>query len=171
MEAKIAKTDKTGWFKRTGWLEHFANRNLAHLAHQARVPDKIELKLRDAAELVELLVEQSVKGLATLPQETRRWLRSARRQEPDRRPIARLQEHTSQARYASYMVRFVCYLLRIVADEEAKAAQDSSSEDSSSDSGSSSSEDDPSDSSQSPQHQRSIRKEKDRMKDARELFQ
>jgi hypothetical protein len=33
MEAKIAKTDKTGWFKWIGWLEHFANWNLAYLAH------------------------------------------------------------------------------------------------------------------------------------------
>jgi hypothetical protein len=24
MDAHVAKTDKTGWFKRTGWLEHFA---------------------------------------------------------------------------------------------------------------------------------------------------
>ena len=34
IDAKVAKTDKTGWFKQTGWLEHFANRNLMHLAHQ-----------------------------------------------------------------------------------------------------------------------------------------
>ena len=33
MDAEVAKTDKTGWFKRTGWLEHFANRNLMHLAY------------------------------------------------------------------------------------------------------------------------------------------
>lgn len=26
-----AKTDKTGWFKRTGWLEFFKGRNLKHL--------------------------------------------------------------------------------------------------------------------------------------------
>jgi hypothetical protein len=30
------KTDKTGWYKRTGWLEHFKDRNLAHLGQQAR---------------------------------------------------------------------------------------------------------------------------------------
>lgn len=28
-----AKVDKTGWFKRTGWLEFFKDRNLAHLAY------------------------------------------------------------------------------------------------------------------------------------------
>jgi hypothetical protein len=27
MDAEAAKTNKTGWFKRTGWLEHLANRN------------------------------------------------------------------------------------------------------------------------------------------------
>jgi hypothetical protein len=26
----VAKTDKTGWFKRTGWLEFLKGRNLRH---------------------------------------------------------------------------------------------------------------------------------------------
>jgi len=39
MDVEVAKTDKTGWFKRTGWLEHFANRNFIHLAHQVRLPN------------------------------------------------------------------------------------------------------------------------------------
>ena len=67
-------------------------------------------------------------GLLTLAQETRRWLKSAKRQEVDQRPMARLQNPESQARYARYMVKFVCYVLRFVADAEAKLdAQDSSS--------------------------------------------
>jgi hypothetical protein len=41
------------------------------------------VKLRRAAKLTELLVERSVKGLLTLARETRRWLRSAKRQEVD----------------------------------------------------------------------------------------
>jgi hypothetical protein len=95
MDAHVAKTDKTGWFKRTGWLEHFANRNLMHLAHQTRLPDQSEVKLRRAAKLTKLLVERSVKGLSTLARETRRWLRSAKRQEVDQRPMARLQNPES----------------------------------------------------------------------------
>ena len=87
MDAQVAKTDKTGWFKRTGWLEHFAGCNLIHLAHQTRLPDHGEVKLQRAAKLVELLVERSVRGLSTLAQETRRWLKSAKRQEVDQRPI------------------------------------------------------------------------------------
>jgi hypothetical protein len=39
IDAQVAKTDKRGWFKRTGWLEHFANRNLILLAHQIRLHD------------------------------------------------------------------------------------------------------------------------------------
>jgi hypothetical protein len=46
-----AKTDKTGWFKRTGWLEHFKGRNLAHLGHQVRPPDRNEAKLKRVAKL------------------------------------------------------------------------------------------------------------------------
>ncbi|KAL1640484.1 hypothetical protein SLS61_010254, partial [Didymella pomorum] len=113
-----AKIDKTGWFKRTGWLEFLKDRNLAHLAHQARAPDHNERKLKLVAQLTEGLVERSVKGLATLTQELRRWLRSAKREEPDVRPLARLQNPESQAVYASYMVRFVCFYLRVLADEE-----------------------------------------------------
>ena len=79
--------------------------------------------MQRAAKLVELLVEQSVQGLSTLGRETRRWLRSAKRQEVDQRPLARLQNPESQARYAGYIVKFVCYLLRIIADGEQMLAQ------------------------------------------------
>jgi hypothetical protein len=78
------------------------------------------VKLRQAAKLTELLVERSVKGLSTLARETRRWLRSAKRQEVDQRPMARLQNPESQACYANYMIKFVCYALRFVADAEAR---------------------------------------------------
>jgi hypothetical protein len=101
-----------------------------HLAHQIRLPDRDEVKLRRAAKLTELLVERSVKGLSTLARETRRWLRSAKRQEVNQRPIARLQNLESQARYASYIVKFVCYALRFMADAETRTiAQESSDED------------------------------------------
>ena len=95
-----AKIDKTGWFKRTGWLEFLKDRNLAHVAYQARAPDHNERRLKLAAQLTEGLVERSVKGLATLTQELRRWLRSAKREEPDVRPLARLQNPESQALHA-----------------------------------------------------------------------
>jgi superfamily II DNA helicase RecQ len=116
--AEATKTDKTGWFKRTGWLTFLEGRNLAHLGYQARLPDRNEAKLQQAAKLTEELIERSVCGLATLPQETRRWLRSAQQTVVDQRPLARLQNPESQAVYASYMVRFVCFYLRIIADEE-----------------------------------------------------
>jgi len=105
IDTQVAKTDKTGWFKRTGWLEHLAGRNLAHLAYQTRLPDRDEMKLHRAARLVELLVERSVAGLSTLARETRRWLQSVKRQEIDQRPLARLQNPESQARYTGYRVR------------------------------------------------------------------
>jgi hypothetical protein len=120
---EAAKTDKTGWFKRTGWLEHFKNRNLVHVAHQARLPGHDERKLKLAAELTERLLERSVKGLSTLALETRRWLRSAQPTKIDPRPLARLQNPESQSVYASYVVKFVCYYLRIIADEGARIAQ------------------------------------------------
>jgi hypothetical protein len=44
--------------------------NLAYLGYIARLPDCSEVKLQVAAKLTEKLIEQSVRGLATLPQET-----------------------------------------------------------------------------------------------------
>ena len=52
-------------------------------------------------------------GLATLHHETRRWLRSANTNDPEKRPLSRLQNHESQVKYARYLKRFVCYSLRI----------------------------------------------------------
>lgn len=181
MDAEAAKTDRTGWFNRTGWLAHLAKRNRVHLAHAIRLPDRNETKLQQAAKVVELLVERSVCGLSTLARETRRWLRSAQREEIDQRPIARLQNPESQACYARYMVMFVCYLLRIIADEEARGGDNradisSSSEvsDTSDDESSSGSEySDTSDgesSSGSSDGRNSRWKEQDLLKDARELF-
>jgi hypothetical protein len=92
---EAVKTDKTGWFKRTGWLPFLKGRNLAHLGYTARLPDRNEAKLQLAAELTEKLIEQSVRGLATLLRETRRWLRSAKQAEADQRPLARLQNPES----------------------------------------------------------------------------
>lgn len=72
MIEEAVKTNKTGWFKRTGWLLFLKGRNLAHLGYVARLPDRNEVKLQLVAELTEALIEQSVRGLATLPRETRR---------------------------------------------------------------------------------------------------
>ncbi|CAE7173591.1 RecQ family helicase [Pyrenophora teres f. teres] len=179
---QAAKTDKTGWFKRTGWLLFFEGRNLAHLAHQARLPDRDEEKLQLAATLIVQLIERCVKGLATLPRETRRWLRSARPTDPDQRPLARLQNPESQATYVSYVVRFVCFYLRLIADEESRMnaylarrdrAVDSASDE---DAGTDSEYDDEdaasSNDNDSVTPQRRIRRTApaDKMKDARELF-
>ena len=185
---EAVKTDKTGWFKRTGWLPFLKGRNLAHLGYIARLPDRNEAKLQLAAELAETLIEQSVKGLASLPRETRRWLRSAKQAEADQRPLARLQNPESQATYTGYIVRFVCFYLRIIADEERRvddflsqqSGVDDSSDRASSEESSTESEYDDSDKdnkagstdNDSIAPARTPRKntQVDKLKDARELF-
>ena len=119
-DSPIAKTDRTGWFNHNGWPEHLARRNLGHLSCASRMPDHREHALQQAAKVVELAIEQSVAGLSTLAQETRRWLKSASREEIDQRPLARLQNPEGRRRYAGYMKRFVCYCLRVaaVSDED-----------------------------------------------------
>jgi len=123
-DAQVAGTDRTGWFNRTGWPEHVANRNLALLAHARRLPDRDEEELQQAARVVDLLVERCVAGLSTLALEMRRWLKSAKREEVDVRPMGRLQNPESQKRYARYWKQFVCYCLRIVAAEEEEGIVD-----------------------------------------------
>ncbi|KAF2626978.1 hypothetical protein BU25DRAFT_469294 [Macroventuria anomochaeta] len=170
---EAARTDETGWFKRTGWLEFFKDRNLAHLAHQARAPDHGEHKIKLAAELTEPLVERSVRGLATLPQEIRRWLRSAKQSEVDPRPLARLQNPESQTVYASYMVRFVCFFLRVLGDEEHRISRvrqrrvDSDSEEVA---GSKEGSKEDSKDGENSEAESDAPRPVDRMKDARELF-
>jgi hypothetical protein len=179
-----AKTDKTGWFKRTGWLEHFKDRNLAHLGHQVRLPDRNEAKLQLAAKLTEQLIENCVKGLSTLPRETRRWLRSAQQSEVDQRPLARLQNPESQATYTNYVVRFVCYYLRIVGEEELQSEEaplqedreegsmgSSDAEDTESEYSTDNSKDDNASEEGAQQHRKQRKQQQaDKMKDARELF-
>ena len=116
-------------------------------------------------------------------------MRSAKRLEIDQRPIARLQNPESQARYASYMVKFVCYALRFVADAEARmAAQEgcdggSDEEDGGDEDGSEEEEEEEeednddddedfsdADGSRPANHPSSGRGEKDLMRDARQLF-
>jgi len=123
-DARTAKTDRTGWFNRTAWPEHIAKRNLTLLAHARRLPDRDEKELQRVAHAVDLLTERCVAGLSTLALETRRWLKSAKREEVDVRPMGRLQNPESQKRYARYWKQFVCYCLRIVAAEEEEGIAD-----------------------------------------------
>ncbi|THW27512.1 hypothetical protein D6D22_10755 [Aureobasidium pullulans] len=114
VDGNIAKTDHSLWSKRTGYPQHLAGSNFKHLSHAGRLADRDERELQHVSRLVESLVEKCVAGLPTLDQETRRWLRSAKRSEPDVRPLAKLQNPDSQLQYASYWKRFICYILRIV---------------------------------------------------------
>jgi hypothetical protein len=68
-------------------------------------------------------VERSVRGLSTLPQEIHQYLHSAKPAEPNTQPLGQLQNPESQARYTGYIVKFVCFYLQIIADEEAQILQ------------------------------------------------
>ncbi|KAJ9624530.1 hypothetical protein H2203_005265 [Taxawa tesnikishii (nom. ined.)] len=59
--------------------------------------------------------------LATLAIETRRWLKSVKRKEIEKRPLGRLQNPESQQRYAGYFRRFTCYVLRMLLANEASS--------------------------------------------------
>jgi hypothetical protein len=119
LDEQVANTDKTGWWNKTGWVDHLKCSNLQHLSRAARLPAKEEVTLRKVMELVEACIEQSVKGLMILPTELRRWLKSSQVAEVDRRPMGRLQNESSQDIYANYFVRLICYCLRVLQSEDA----------------------------------------------------
>ena len=83
VDTKVAKTDHTLWFKRTGWPEHLAGCNMRHLSRATRMPDRDETMLRRTVELIDVLIERAVGGPSTLDHETRPWLRSAKQAEID----------------------------------------------------------------------------------------
>ena len=86
--------------------------------------------------------------------------------------MARLQNPESQATYAGYYIKFVCYFLRIVADEQTRAGSGSGDSSNSSDSETSSSNGSDSETGNSnTSAENRARRERDHMKDARELFQ
>jgi hypothetical protein len=67
--------------------------------------------------VVQELVEQAVHGLGTLSIDMLRWLRSARPNEPDVRPLGRMQSKRSHQRAARLWARLLCYCVRLVAAE------------------------------------------------------
>ncbi|KAK4903970.1 hypothetical protein LTR49_026495 [Elasticomyces elasticus] len=111
-DAETAKTDHTLWFKRNGWPEHVAKCNLQHLSRISRLPDQEERLLQRVVELNTTLID----GACCSHYSTGRPDGGCGAQScPSRiRPLARLQNASSQQKYATYMARFVCYSLRVL---------------------------------------------------------
>ncbi|KAI9824722.1 MAG: hypothetical protein M1832_001548 [Thelocarpon impressellum] len=114
LDEAAAGSDQTGWWKRTGWTEHFSGRDIgviAELAEPAGLEEEDLLKLGLA---VDGLVERAVAGVETLPHELRRWLKSPRAGEAGPKPLQRLQNKNSQDRYAGYWKQLLCYNIRLL---------------------------------------------------------
>jgi Helicase conserved C-terminal domain/Orsellinic acid/F9775 biosynthesis cluster protein D/DEAD/DEAH box helicase len=122
LDADIIKQDRTGWFNRTDWPQHLRKRHLRYLAHASRLPDREEQVLHEVVRVSDLLMNRAVAGLFTFDIELRRWIKSSQQGEPDRRPIARLQNPDSQDRYTGYLRRFACYVFRVWASEQELSA-------------------------------------------------
>ncbi|KAG5920002.1 hypothetical protein E4U61_000340 [Claviceps capensis] len=109
--------DKTGWWNRTGWMTHLGKSNLQNLAHAARIPGTDEPELKVVADSVDQMIEDCVKGLDSAKLEVRRALRSVG-DVPDQPPLGRLQNPSSQVRYANYWKRMICYVLRVAQSDQ-----------------------------------------------------
>jgi hypothetical protein len=119
MAEEASAKDRTGWFKRTRWDEHLqAYPDWKLLAYTVRPPGDDEPALKQIVLAVEELVEQAVCGLGTLSIDTLRWLRSARPNEADARPLGRMQDKGSQQRAARLWARLLCYCVRLAAAED-----------------------------------------------------
>ncbi|KAG6069300.1 hypothetical protein E4U32_000014 [Claviceps aff. humidiphila group G2b] len=111
------------WLERTGWVLHLWESNLAHLAHAARLPGKDEPELEVIAAAIEDLIEDCVKGLASLPLDIRRWLRSDHPTIMHPRPMGRLTNRIVHYKYANTWKRLICYSLRVAQSEESHEAE------------------------------------------------
>ncbi|KAG6095397.1 hypothetical protein E4U30_002484 [Claviceps sp. LM220 group G6] len=111
------------WLERTGWDLHLWESNLAHLAHAARLPGKDEPELEVIAAAIEDLIEDCVKGLASLPLDIRRWLRSDHPTIMHPRPMGRLTNRIVHHKYANIWKRLICYSLRVAQSEESHEAE------------------------------------------------
>jgi hypothetical protein len=119
MAEEASAKDRTGWFKRTRWDEHLqAYPDWKLLSDAIRPPGDDEPELKQVVLAVEEVVEQAVRGLGTLSINTLRWLRSAKPNEADTRPLGRMQSKASQQRAARLWARLLCYCVRLVAAEE-----------------------------------------------------
>jgi hypothetical protein len=81
-------------------------------------PGDDEPALKQVVLAVEEVVEQAVRGLGTLSIDTLRWLRSAKPNEADARPLGRMQNKDSQQRAARLWTWLLCYFVRLVAAED-----------------------------------------------------
>jgi hypothetical protein len=147
------------------------------------VPNYSKRKIKLAAQLTEGLVKRSAKGLATLLQELRRWLQRAKLSKINVQLLAQLQNPESQAVYASYIVRFVCFYLQVLGDKDqqiiriqqqqdtaalSKSSAASSSKENSKDNRNKGSK--ANNNSPQPQHRARSQQALDIIKNARELF-
>ena len=113
LAGKMEPTDMTGWWKRSGYRDHFEKKNIQHLAWGMRMPGKDEPELMTIGKQIREWMEEAVKGLSTMPDGIRRWLRGAKLDTPDVRPFARLQKEESQLRYGDYWIQVICYCIRV----------------------------------------------------------
>ncbi|KAG6199899.1 hypothetical protein E4U35_006451 [Claviceps purpurea] len=102
-EYAVYQAKQSCWLKRTGWILHLWESNLEHLAHAARLPGKDDPELEVIADAVEDLIEDCVKGLASLPLDIRRWLRSDHPTEMHPRPMGRLTNRIVHYKYREHL--------------------------------------------------------------------
>ncbi|KAK5189319.1 hypothetical protein LTR47_011879 [Exophiala xenobiotica] len=104
LEAGLLKQDRTGWYNRTKWQDHFRNRNLVYLAWATRMPEKNEPVLHEILNAFSTLAIRSADSINTLDHEDTTI---------SPRPFNRLQNAESEDRYFTYIRRFICYTCRV----------------------------------------------------------
>ncbi|KAH7323443.1 hypothetical protein BKA65DRAFT_481262 [Rhexocercosporidium sp. MPI-PUGE-AT-0058] len=67
VDSKTEKSDNTGWWNFVQWQPYFGSRNIRHIAHASRLPDRND----------NLMIKRVVDGLSSLHDNTPYWLRTA----------------------------------------------------------------------------------------------
>jgi hypothetical protein len=116
------KDDTSTWLTRTGWSTLFVERDRIMISNSClfTTDDKLvhELfKIRQTDLLIlsramDRIIEWGMDTLNSTPWGLRCWLRSPKRNEPDRRPFRKPQESSTVVKYTRYWKQFIYYCFR-----------------------------------------------------------
>jgi hypothetical protein len=111
----ILKHETTNWLKRTGWPDHFQDKDLDGIYASSKMPCPEDSELQRLVDIVDnLFFDRCMKSIKALPLITRLWLASPHLADAHSRPFGPLQEKTSMHRYFTYWKRFLCYCMRVM---------------------------------------------------------
>lgn len=110
---EVNKEDYSVWIRKMGWKDRFADCVMPQVHACIALPADNEEQLLRAVAILKIIIADSITILAQLPQDHKRWLKSAKSTQPDSKPFEKLLTSSSMDRYSAYFCKFICFVLRL----------------------------------------------------------